>query len=182
MMEAELTEQTGYEKSESGEKAASSRRNGKTSKTPRADQGPMEIEVPRDRDSGHGPLYVPYKDRRAVAADAALASLEKFSEKWDRKYPAISRFWRSRWNGVIPFMKFSPGIRGTVYTASAVGPINCALQRNLKTRQSFPNDEAAMKLIFMILRRISKKWTMPIRNWGGALHQFALIYGDRVPL
>jgi len=365
MMEAELTEQIGYGKSESGEKTTSNRRNGKTSKTLRTDQGPMEIEVPRDRDGEYEPLvvrkhqrewrgfdnkilsmyalglstkaiqenlkdiynvevspelisrvtdevkglveewrnrplepfypvmffdalrvnirdeghvskkavylalsirldgqkellgmwiernegskfwtgilnelknrgvqdaliaavdgltgfpeavnavfpetevqlcmvhmvrnsvkYVPYKDRKAVtadlkeiylapSADAAESALDRFAEKWDQKYPTISRSWRNRWNEVIPFMKFSPEIRRAIYTTNAIESLNYTLQRNLKTRQSFPNDEAAMKLIFMILRRISKRWTMPIKNWGEALHQFAVIYGDRVPL
>ena len=137
--------------------------------------------------------YVSYKDRKAVtgdlkeiylapSADAAQGALEKFAEKWDRKYPAISKSWQNRWNEVIPFMKFSPEIRKAIYTTNAIESVNYTLQRNLKTRQSFPNDEAAMKLIFMTLRRISKRWTMPIRNWGEALHQFAIIYGDRVPL
>jgi transposase-like protein len=137
--------------------------------------------------------YVPYKDRKEVtadlkeiylapSADAAESALERFAEKWDKKYPAISRSWRSRWNEVIPFMKFSPEIRRAIYTTNAIESLNYTLQRNLKTRQSFPNDEAAMKLIFMILRRISKRWTMPIKHWGEALHQFAVIYGDRVPL
>jgi transposase-like protein len=137
--------------------------------------------------------YVPYKDRKAVAAGlkeiylapsegAASAALERFAEKRGGKYPAISKSWRSRWNGVIPFMKFSPEIRKAVYTANAIGSVNYALQRNLKTRRSFPNDGAAMKLIFMTLQRISKKRAMPVRNWGGAMHQFSVIYGDRVPL
>ena len=67
-------------------------------------------------------------------------------------------------------------------STNAVESLNFTLQRNLKTRLSFPNDEAAMKLIFMILRGISRKWTMPIRNRGSAMHRFAVIYGDRVPL
>jgi len=137
--------------------------------------------------------YVSYKDRKAVTTDlkeiylapseeAASTALDRFSEKWDNKYPVISKSWRNRWAEVIPFMKFSPEIRKAIYTTNAIESINYNLQRNLKTRQSFPNDEAAMKLIFMILRRISKKWTMPIRNWGEALNQFAVFYGERVPL
>jgi transposase-like protein len=137
--------------------------------------------------------YISYKDRKAVTGDlkeiylapsqeAALAALDRFGEKWDGKYPTISKSWKTRWNEVIPFMKFSPEIRKAIYTTNAIESVNYTLQRNLKTRQSFPNDEAAMKLVFMILRRISNRWTMPIKNWGEALHQFALIYGDRVPL
>jgi transposase-like protein len=137
--------------------------------------------------------YVPYKDRRAVTTDlkeiylapsedAALSALDRFGEKWDQKYPVISKSWRNRWTEIIPYMKFSPEIRKAIYTTNAIESVNYTLQRNLKTRQSFPNDEAAMKLIYMILQRISKRWTMPIRNWGEALHQFSLVYGDRVPL
>ena len=137
--------------------------------------------------------YVSYKDRKAViadlkeiylapSADSAEAALERFAEKWDKKYNTISKSWRNRWNEVIPFMKFSPEIRKAIYTTNAIESLNYTLQRNLKTRQSFPNNEAAMKLIYMILQRIKKRWTMPIRNWGEALNQFALIYGDRVPL
>ena len=137
--------------------------------------------------------YVSYKDRKAVTTDlkeiylapsedAASTALDRFSEKWDKKYSSISKSWRNRWNEVIPFMKFSPEIRKAIYTTNAIESLNYTLQRNLKTRLSFPNNEAAMKLIFMILQRMKKKWTMPIRNWGEALNQFALIYGDRVPL
>jgi transposase-like protein len=137
--------------------------------------------------------YISYKDRKEITADlkeiylapsdrSAETALEKFAEKWDGKYPAISKSWRSRWSEVIPFFKFSAEIRKAVYTTNAIESINYNLQRNLKTRQSFPHDEAAMKLMFLILRRISKKWTMPIRDWGAALNQFAIIYEDRVPL
>jgi len=137
--------------------------------------------------------YVSYKDRKSLTTDlkkiylapsenAASEALEQFAEKWDLKYPTISKSWRNRWSEVIPFLKFSPEIRKAIYTTNAIESVNYTLQRNLKTRQSFPNDEAAMKLLYMILQRISKRWTMPIRNWGEALNQFALIYGDRVPL
>jgi transposase-like protein len=96
--------------------------------------------------------YISYKGRKAVtcdhlapSADAAGTVPDRFSEKWDRKYPAISKSWRNRWNEVIPFMKFSPEIRKAIYTTNAIESVNYNLQRNLKTRQSFPNDESAMK-------------------------------------
>jgi transposase-like protein len=95
----------------------------------------------------------------------------------------IARSWRSRWNEVIPFFKFSPEIRKAVYTTNAIESVNFTIRKIIKHRQSFPNDEAAVKLIFMGLKNISRKWTMPIRDWGAALNQFAIIYGeDRVPL
>jgi transposase-like protein len=123
--------------------------------------------------------YVPFNDRMAdlkeiysaPSDDAASTAPERFAEKRDRKYPAISKSWRNRRAEIIPYMKFSPEIRRTygsqaVYTTNAVESVNYTLRRNLKTRRSFPNDEAAMKLIYMILRRISKRRTMPVRNWG----------------
>jgi len=138
--------------------------------------------------------FVPYKDRKAVttdlkkiylapSAELALAALDEFADGWDKKYPMISKSWRNRWNEVIPFFKFSPEIRKAVYTTNAIESVNYTIQKIIKHRQSFPNDDAAMKLIFMGLKNISKKWTMPIRDWGSALNQFSVIYGeDRVPL
>jgi len=138
--------------------------------------------------------FVPYKDRKAIttglkkiylapSAELALAALDEFAEQWDKKYPMISKSWRSRWNEVIPFFKFSPEIRKAVYTTNAIESVNNSIQKVIKHRQSFPNDDAAMKLIYMGLKNISRKWTMPIRDWGAALNQFAVIYGeDRVPL
>jgi transposase-like protein len=138
--------------------------------------------------------FVPYKDRKAViaglknmypapSAELAAEALESFAAVWDKKYPMISKFWRSRWNEVIPFFKFSPEIRKAVYTTNAIESVNFTIQKIIKHCQPFPNDEAAMKLIFMGLKNISRKWTMPMRDWGAALNQFAIIYGeDRVPL
>ena len=115
--------------------------------------------------------------------ELAAGALDSFAAEWDQKYPMISRSWRNRWNEVIPFFRFSPEIRKAVYTTNAIEPVNFTIQKTIKHRQSFPNDGAAMKLIFMGLKNIARKWTMPIRDWGAALNQFAVIYGeDRVPL
>jgi transposase-like protein len=138
--------------------------------------------------------FVPYKDRKAVitglkniclAPSAGLAgkALDEFASVRDTKYPVISKSWRGRWAEVIPFFKFPPEIRKAVYTTNAIEPVNFTIQKIIKHRQPFPDDEAAVKLIFMGLKNISRKWTMPIRDWGAALNQFAIIYGDdRVPL
>ncbi|MDR0601074.1 MAG: transposase, partial [Treponema sp.] len=119
----------------------------------------------------------------APSAELAAEAPDEFASVWDTKYPMIAKSWRSHRNEVIPFFKFSPEIRKAVYTANAIEPVNDSSQKVIKHRQSFPNDEAAMKLIFMGLKNIARKWTMPIRDWGAALNQFAIIYGeDRVPL
>ena len=119
----------------------------------------------------------------APSAELAAEALDSFATELDQKYSMIAKSWRSRWNEVIPFFKFSPDVRKAVYTTNAIESVNFTIQKIIKHRQSFPNDEAAMKLIFMGLKNIARKWTMPIRDWGAALNQFAIIYGeDRVPL
>jgi putative transposase len=137
--------------------------------------------------------FVPYKDRKAVAADlktiylspseeSARAALDAFTGKWDSRYPMISRSWRTKWPEVVPFLKFPEVIRKAVYTTNAIESLNYSIRKVTRNRQSFPTTEAAMKLVFMALQNISKKWTMPLRDWGAAVNQFAIIYGDRVPL
>jgi transposase-like protein len=112
--------------------------------------------------------FVPCKDRKAAAAGLkkiylapssglAAEALEESSALRDRKYPVISKSWKTRRNGVIPFFKFSPEIRKAVYTANAVEPVNCTVQKIIRLRQSFPNGEAAVKLSFMGLKNISGK-------------------------
>jgi len=130
--------------------------------------------------------YVPYKDRKAVAADLREICLGPVGGRgpgrprsvrleMGREIPRDLEIVGGRRNGVAPYMKFPPEIRWAIYTTNAVESLNSTLRRNLKTRLSFHGDEAAMKLIFMILRRISKRWTVPIRNWGSAMHRFAVI-------
>lgn len=137
--------------------------------------------------------FVPYKDRKVVAADlkaiylspdeeSAAAMIEAFAEKWDAKYPMIARSWKARWPEVIPFLKFPMAIRKVIYTTNAIESVNYSSRKITRNRQSFPTTDSAVKLVFMALQNISKKWTMPLRDWGAALNQFAIIYGDRVPL
>jgi transposase-like protein len=139
------------------------------------------------------PWFVPYKDRKAITADLKkiylppsaelAAALDEFAGTWDARYPMSAKSRRARGNDIIPFFKFCPDIRKAEYTANAVESVNYTIQKTIKHRRSFPNDEAAMKLIFTGLKNISKKRAMPIRDWGAALNQFAVIYGeDRVPL
>jgi len=135
--------------------------------------------------------YVSYKDRKKLAGDLkeiyratneseAKVGLESFSEKWDEKYPLISKSWRNNWELIIPFLSYPDYIRKAIYTTNAIESINRSLRKVLKTKGSFPNDNSVMKIMYLAMRNISRKWTMPIRNWGLALNQFGIIFGERL--
>lgn len=137
--------------------------------------------------------YVSYKDRKAVAADLRLvytASTETeaeghlvaFAEKWDKQYPTISKSWLTHWKRIIPFFAFPAEIRKAIYTTNAIESMNMTLRKVLKNHRAFPTDESAFKVIYLAIQNISKKWTMPIRDWKPALNQFAIMYDDRFPL
>jgi len=140
----------------------------------------------------HSTKYVSYKDRKQVAADLktiyraataqeAEANLESFAGKWDTRYPMISKSWRANWSRIVPMFGFPEEIRRAVYTTNAIESLNMSLRKIIKNRPSFPSTDAVMKLLYLALNKISKKWTMPIRDWGAAINQFAIIYGDRMP-
>ena len=135
--------------------------------------------------------YVPWQDRKAIAkdlkpiytstnADMAKRSLEEFKRKWDKKYPMVSDVWKRNWDGIIPFLAYPDYIRKAIYTTNAIESANNGIRKILKNRRSFPTDESALKLIFLVIGNISKKWTLPIRQWKLALNQFAIIFGDRM--
>jgi len=137
--------------------------------------------------------YVSYKERKAVATDlkliyrAATAGeadqhLAAFAQKWDARYPSIAKSWRVNWARIVPMFGFPEEIRRAVYTTNAIESLNMSLRKVIKTRASFPNDDAAFKLLYLALRNIAKKWTMPIPNWSRAMQAFAIIYEGRVPV
>jgi len=120
--------------------------------------------------------YVPWKDRKDVAADlkkiytaanaaAAEQALLAFKEKWGHQYPTIADIWSRNWHGIIPFLSFPDYIRKAIYTTNAIEAINRQIRKIIKTKGAFPNDEAVFKLVFLALQNASKKWTMPIREW-----------------
>jgi putative transposase len=136
--------------------------------------------------------YVSWKQRKAVAADLhtvyraataddAYSKLEAFAEKWDGAYPTISQMWRRNWEQLTPFFGYPADIRKVIYTTNAIESLNMSLRKVIKTRGSFPNADAAMKLLFLALEHIAKKWTMPIQDWKAALQRFTILLGDRVP-
>jgi putative transposase len=135
--------------------------------------------------------FVAYKDRKAVAAalkdiyravdatagEAALAAFEE--GPWGRKYPAIGQAWRRAWGEVVPFYAFPDEVRRLLYTTNAIEALNSKLRRAVRARGHFPTDEAAMKLLFLVLNRAEKEWRMPPAEWAMAKAQFAVLFGER---
>ena len=139
----------------------------------------------------HSLAFVSYKDRKAVAAAlkgvyravdavAGAAALAAFDEgPWGRRYPAIGQSWRRAWDEVVPFYAFPAEVRRLLYTTNAIEALNAKLRRAVRARGHFPTDEAAMKLLFLVLNRSEREWIMPAREWCMAKAQFAILFGER---
>ena len=140
----------------------------------------------------HSLRYVSWKQRKEVATDLksiynaptveqAEANLTSFAKKWDATHPTISKSWRNNWERIIPLFSYPPEIRKAIYTTNAIESLNMSLRKVTKNRGSFPNDEAMTKLLYLAMKNISKKWTMPIREWKSALNQFTILFEGRMP-
>jgi transposase-like protein len=137
--------------------------------------------------------FVSYKDLRTLCNDlkeiycapteeAGRTALEEFGKTWDAKYPMIYQSWFQHWDNLSEFFKYPPEIRRAIYTTNAIESLNYQLRKVTKNRSTFVNDDAIFKILYLAIRNASKKWTMPIRNWGQALNQFAIELGkERVP-
>jgi putative transposase len=135
--------------------------------------------------------YVSWKQRRALASDLrqiytaataeeALRQLELFEVKWDKTHPTIGQIWRRNWERVTPFFAFPAEIRKIIYTTNAVESLNMTLRKIIKTRGSFPSEDAAFKLLYLALQKVSKKWQF-IQSWREALNRFQILWPDRMP-
>lgn len=137
--------------------------------------------------------FVSFKERKELCADLktiyraldekeALENLDAFCLKWDKKYSMIGKSWRQHWDKIIPMFLFPEEIRRTIYTTNAIESMNMTLRKASRNHRIFPDDESVMKVMYLAARNISKKWTMPIRNWGVALNWFSVEFKGRVPL
>jgi len=140
----------------------------------------------------HSLKYVSWKKRKEVAADLkaiyqaptieqAETNLEQFEARWNDSHPSIGKSWRNNWERITPLFSYPPDIRKAIYTTNAIESVNMSLRKVTKNRGSFPSDESMLKLLFLALKNISKKWTMPIRNWKAAMNQFMIIFENRMP-
>lgn len=136
--------------------------------------------------------FVPWKDRKAVCADlrtiytavdaeAAEVALEAFEAKWDDSYPTVAKAWRRRWAEITPFLSFPEEMRRAIYTTNAVEALNRNLRKALKNRGHMPNEQAALKLLFLALRHERKGTVRRARYWNRALNQFAIHFEGRMP-
>jgi transposase-like protein len=134
--------------------------------------------------------YVVHKDKKQVAAalkaiynSSTLADAEKaldqFSERWDKKYPPISKSWRSHWDNLITVFDYPQEIRRIVYTTNAIESLNSVIRKAIKNRKIFPNDNSACKIIYLAIMSAAKKWSMPLRYWKPAMNRFAIEFEGR---
>ncbi|PJJ08016.1 transposase-like protein [Flavobacterium sp. 1] len=137
--------------------------------------------------------YVVWKDKKDFSADmkliynaptkeAAKASLEDFSKKWNHKYPYAIKSWKENWEELTVFFDFPVEIRKIIYTTNLIENLNGKIRKYTKNKLSFPTDEAVLKSVYLALREATKKWSMPIQNWGLILNQFLTIFEKRVQL
>ena len=118
---------------------------------------------------------------RAVNAEAAMQALEAFeTSDLGRKYPQIGRKWHTAWDRVIPFFEFSPEVRQLIYTPNPIENLNRELKKVTKTRASFPNETALMKLLYLAVKKVTQKWKRPSPFWKAALRELAIQFDDRL--
>jgi transposase-like protein len=139
----------------------------------------------------HSLDYTTWKERKLVAAalrpiytapsaDVAAAALDSFERgPWGARFPTVVAAWRRAWTHVIPFFAFPPEVRRVIYTTNGLESVHARLRKIIKTRGHFPTDEAATKLLWLALRNITRRWTMPVKPWREAMSQFAVLYRER---
>jgi len=136
--------------------------------------------------------YVGWKERRAVAKDlktiyqaptveAAGQAMDAFEVKYGDSLPMVVKTWRSRWENVIPFFSYPAPIRKVIYTTNAIESLNAQLRKVTRKRGAFPTDDSVRKVLYLAIKRASKKWSMPIRDWAAALNYFSIVFEGRVP-
>ena len=135
--------------------------------------------------------FVPWDQRKEVAKDLkaiytaasekkAEESLSSFEEKYKNDYPTVAQIWRRNWLNIIPIFDYPAEIRKAIYTTNVIESLNYSLKKPLKTRAAFPTEDSLMKVLFLAMQNVSKKWSMPIKNWKKALNWFAQLFGDRL--
>ena len=137
--------------------------------------------------------FVSYKDLKEVCHDlreiysavneqGGHEALEGFGKKWDSKYPMISASWERSWSDLTEFFNYPEEIRKAIYTTNAIESLNFSLRKITRNKSSFPDDDSIYKVMYLAIKNASTHWTMPIKNWGLAVNQFAILFDGRVPV
>lgn len=136
--------------------------------------------------------YVSDKDRKPFCADLkiiyhapteekALEALQRVTEKWNGKYPGSMKGWKQNWDAISPIFKFSADVRKVIYTTNAIESLNATYRKLNRQRSVFPSDTALLKALYLSTYEATKKWTMPVRNWGQIYGELSIMYEDRLP-
>jgi putative transposase len=136
--------------------------------------------------------YVSTQDSKAVIVDLkkiyqaatvleAERALEDFAQAWAAKYPTIAKMWRAKWTDIITLFDFPAPIRKAIYTTNAIESVNSVIRKFTRNRKIYPNEESALKIVYMAIQEASRKWTMPIHHWKQALNHFAILFEGRMP-
>lgn len=136
--------------------------------------------------------YVSTDDSKAVVRDLkkvyqaatvleAEHAFEAFAQAWDEKYPTIAKVWRAKWKDIVTLFDFPPAIRRAIYTTNAIESVNSVIRKFTRNRKIYPNEESALKIVYMAIREAAAKWTMPIHHWKQALNHLAILFENRLP-
>jgi putative transposase len=136
--------------------------------------------------------YVSHKEMKEVANDLksiyrAISlpddeqALDKFSSKWDNKYPAVSKIWYNNWENIITIFDYPDEIRKIIFTTNAIESLNSVIRKSIRNRKIFPNDDSVFKVLYLDIDRASKKWSMPLRDWKSTMNRFAIEFQERFP-
>ena len=133
--------------------------------------------------------YVADKDRKPFATDLKTiyhapseeAALERVTEIWSPKYPNSMKSWRQNWDAISPIFKFSAEVRKVIYTTNAIESLNATYRKLNRQRSVFPSDTALLKALYLATFEATRKWTMPIRNWGQVYGELSIMYEGRLP-
>lgn len=117
---------------------------------------------------------------RAVHIDEAERAMLEFWEKWDSKYPAISRSWNKNWENIVTLFAFPEEICKIIYTTNAIESLNSVIRKSINNRKIFPNDQSALKIIYLAIQKASQKSTMSVPDWRSAMNRFAIEFDDRI--
>ena len=116
-----------------------------------------------------------------MTVDEAEQELAAFAATWDEKYPTISQSWQRHWPNLITLFDYPDDIRKVIYTTNAIESLNSVIRKAIKNRKVFPHDQAALKVVYLAIHAAAKNWSMPIRNWKGALNRFMIEFPERMP-